>query len=163
MSLISHCLDLIGAFVAVYVITTGYYFISKILCCTIMVVIQCPHCSLSVELDDGVSGLFDCPHCGEDFQWGEIDEEIDHKKPTGSDWAMSRVPRYVGIVFVLGTVLLFFPVILALLLPVLFGVFFVYMMTLSPIYVGRARKQRLISTAREIQSGIKAIKEYELD
>lgn len=94
---------------------------------------------------------------------GEIDEEIDHKKPTGSDWAMSRVPRYVGIVFVLGTVLLFFPVILALLLPVLFGVFFVYMMTLSPIYVGRARKQRLISTAREIQSGIKAIKEYELD
>lgn len=79
MSLISHCLDLIGAFVAVYVITTGYYFISKILCCTIMVVIQCPHCSLSVELDDGVSGLFDCPHCGEDFQWGEIDEEIDHK------------------------------------------------------------------------------------
>jgi len=36
-------------------------------------------------------------------------------------------------------------------------------MTLSPIYVGRARKQRLISTAREIQSGIKAIKEYELD
>ncbi len=128
-----------------------------------MVVIQCPHCSLEVELDDGVSGLFDCPHCGEDFQWGEINEEIDHKIPTVSDWAMSRVPRYVGIVFVLGTVLLFFPVILALLLPVLFGVFFVYMMTLSPIYVGRARKQRLISTAREIQSGIKAIKEYELD
>ena len=73
-----------------------------------MVVIQCPHCILEVELDDGVSGLFDCPHCGEDFQWGEIDEEIDHKKPTRSDWAMSRVPRYVGIVFVLGTVLLFF-------------------------------------------------------
>ena len=109
----------VSSFVAVYVITTGYYFIRKILCCTIMVVIQCPHCSLEVELDDGVSGLFDCPHCGEEFQWGEIDEEIDHKKPTGSDWAMSRVPRYVGIVFVLGAVLLFFPVILALLLPCL--------------------------------------------
>ena len=42
-----------------------------------MVVIQCPHCSLEVELDDGVSGLFDCPHCGEEFEWGEIDEEND--------------------------------------------------------------------------------------
>ena len=128
-----------------------------------MVVIQCPHCSLEVELDDGVSGLFDCPHCGEEFQWGEIDEEIDHKKPTGSDSAMSRVPRYVGIVFVLGAVLLFFPVILVLLIPVLFGVFFVYMMVLSPFAVGRMRRQRYISGAKEIQSTIKAIKEYELD
>ena len=24
-----------------------------------MVVIQCPHCSLEVELDDGISGLFE--------------------------------------------------------------------------------------------------------
>ena len=153
----------VSSFVAVYVITTGYYFIRKILCCTIMVVIQCPHCSLEVELDDGVSGLFDCPHCGKEFQWGEIDEEIDHKKPTGSDWAMSRVPRYVGIVFVLGAVLLFFPVILALLLPVLFGVFFVCVMVLSPIYGGRWARQRHISGAKAVQSTIKAIKEYELD
>ena len=84
-------------------------------------------------------------------------------KPIGSDWAMSRVPRYVGIVFVLGTVLLFFPVILALLLPVLFGVFFVCTFGLSLIYVGRMRKQRWISTARGIQSTIKAIKEVDLD
>jgi hypothetical protein len=49
----------------------------KVLWYAIMVVIQCPHCSLEVELDDGVSGLFDCPHCGEDFQWGESDEEND--------------------------------------------------------------------------------------
>ena len=35
----------------------------------IMVVIQCPHCSLEVELDDGISGLFDCPHCGEEFSF----------------------------------------------------------------------------------------------
>ena len=33
-----------------------------------MAVIQCPHCSLEVELDDGGPGLFDCPHCGEEFQ-----------------------------------------------------------------------------------------------
>ena len=55
-----------------------------------MVVIQCPHCILEVELDDGVSGLFDCPHCGEDFQWGEIDEEIDHNIVTWLDWAASK-------------------------------------------------------------------------
>ena len=140
----------------------GYNFIRKILCCTIMVVIQCPHCSLEVELDDGESGLFDCPHCGEEFQWGEIDEEIDHKKPTGSDSAMSRVPRYFGIVFVVGAVLLFFPVLIALLLPVLFGIFVISMFALTPIYIER-RQQRLISTARCIQLNIKEIKEYELD
>ena len=128
-----------------------------------MVVIQCPHCSLEVELDDGVSGLFDCPHCGEEFQWGEIDEEIDHKKPTGSDSAMSRVPRYVGIVFVLGAVLLLFPVILVLLIPVLFGVFFVYMMVLSPFAVGRMKWQIRRSQIDGIKSSIKAIKEYELE
>ena len=33
-------------------------------------------------MDDGVSGLFDCPHCGEEFEWGEMDEEIDHERPT---------------------------------------------------------------------------------
>ena len=38
-----------------------------------MVVIQCPHCSLEVELDDGRSGLLDCPHCGKEL--GEINEE----------------------------------------------------------------------------------------
>ena len=140
----------------------GYNFIRKILCCTIMVVIQCPHCSLEVEWDNGESGLFDCPHCGEEFQWGEIDEEIDHKKPTGSDSAMSRVPRYFGIVFVVGAVLLFFPVLIALLLPVLFGIFVISMFALTPIYIER-RQQRLISTARSIQRNIKEIKEYELD
>ena len=153
----------VSSFVAVYVITTGYYFIRKILCFTIMVVIQCPHCSLEVELDDGVSGLFDCPHCQEEFQWGEIDEEIDHKKPTGSDSAMSRVPRYVGVVFVLGVVLLFFPVVIALLLPVLFGIFFVCVMVLGPIYSGRLRSQIRRSQIDGIKSTIKAIKEYELE
>ena len=113
-------------------------------------------------MDDGVSGLFNCPHCQEEFQWGEIDEEIDHKKPTGSDWAMSRVPRYVGIVFVLGAVLLFFPVILALLLPILFGIFLIFVFV-SSFRLRNKRHQRLISTARELQSNFKAIKEYELD
>ena len=34
-----------------------------------MVVIQCPHCGEDVELEDGASGLFDCPYCNKDFAW----------------------------------------------------------------------------------------------
>jgi endogenous inhibitor of DNA gyrase (YacG/DUF329 family) len=34
-----------------------------------MVVIQCPHCGEDVELEDGASGLFDCPFCNKDFAW----------------------------------------------------------------------------------------------
>ena len=73
-----------------------------------MVVIQCPHCSLEVELDDGVSGLFDCPHCGEDFQWGEIDEEIDHNIFTWLDWAASKIYLQFGILIFLYPLALFF-------------------------------------------------------
>ena len=34
-----------------------------------MVVIQCPHCEEDIELEDGASGLFDCPYCNRDFAW----------------------------------------------------------------------------------------------
>ena len=34
-----------------------------------MVVIQCPHCGKDVELEDGASGLFDCPYCSEVFEY----------------------------------------------------------------------------------------------
>ena len=34
-----------------------------------MVVIQCPHCGEDVELEDDASGLFDCPHCHNNFDW----------------------------------------------------------------------------------------------
>ena len=34
-----------------------------------MVVIQCPHCEEDIELEDGASGLFDCPYCNKDFAW----------------------------------------------------------------------------------------------
>lgn len=36
-----------------------------------MVVIQCPHCGEDVELEDDASGLFDCPLCGNNFDWNE--------------------------------------------------------------------------------------------
>ncbi len=74
-----------------------------------MAVIQCPHCSLKVGLEDGVSGVFDCPHCGKEFQWGEMDEEIDHSMLAWFDWAASKIYLQVGILLLLYPVALFFP------------------------------------------------------
>ena len=34
-----------------------------------MVDLQCPHCDEDIELDDGDSGMFNCPYCSEDFYW----------------------------------------------------------------------------------------------
>ena len=34
-----------------------------------MVEVQCPQCEEGVELDDGVVGLFNCPHCDYEFSW----------------------------------------------------------------------------------------------
>ena len=34
-----------------------------------MVEIQCPHCDKNIELEDGISGMFDCPHCHNEFIW----------------------------------------------------------------------------------------------
>ncbi len=36
-----------------------------------MVEIQCPHCEEDIELEDGVSGLFDCPYCDNEFSFGD--------------------------------------------------------------------------------------------
>ena len=74
-----------------------------------MAVIQCPHCSLKVELDVGGSGVFDCPHCGKEFQWGEMDEEIDHNMLAWIDWAASKIYMQVVILLLLYPVALFFP------------------------------------------------------
>ncbi len=35
-----------------------------------MAVIQCPHCENGIELEDGVSGLFNCPYCDNEFSFG---------------------------------------------------------------------------------------------
>ena len=34
-----------------------------------MVELQCPHCDEDIELDDGDSGLFNCPYCDKEFYW----------------------------------------------------------------------------------------------
>jgi len=36
-----------------------------------MAVIQCPHCEQDIELEDGVSGLFDCPYCDNEILFGD--------------------------------------------------------------------------------------------
>ena len=36
-----------------------------------MVIIQCPHCGHDIELEDGASGLFDCPYCDNEFSFGD--------------------------------------------------------------------------------------------
>ena len=41
-----------------------------------MAIIQCPHCGEDVELEDGISGLFDCPHCEQDFSYGDYDNAL---------------------------------------------------------------------------------------
>ena len=35
--------------------------------------VQCPNCDKDIELEDGMYGLFECPHCNVDFLW-ERDE-----------------------------------------------------------------------------------------
>ena len=34
-----------------------------------MVEIQCPNCDEDIELEDGDFGLFNCPHCDDEFSW----------------------------------------------------------------------------------------------
>ena len=36
-----------------------------------MVVIQCSHCGEDVELEDGISGLFDCPYCDNEISFSD--------------------------------------------------------------------------------------------
>jgi len=49
-----------------------------------MVEIQCPHCEEDIELEDGISGLFDCPHCDKEFSWG-----------SGTKWTLNNVLKWV--------------------------------------------------------------------
>ena len=53
-----------------------------------MVEIQCPHCGKNIELEDGLSGMFDCPYCHNEFIWENektnkqiSDHHINHYEP----------------------------------------------------------------------------------
>lgn len=52
-----------------------------------MTLIQCPHCVEDIELEDGSSGLFDCPHCNGEFEWGvEQDQGQDEYEGPLMQW-----------------------------------------------------------------------------
>lgn len=53
-----------------------------------MAEIQCPHCDKNIELEDGLSGMFDCPYCHNEFIWGNekqtkqiSNHHINHHEP----------------------------------------------------------------------------------
>ena len=74
-----------------------------------MVVIQCPHCNLKVDLADAGAGRFSCPHCGKEFQWGEMDENTDSGLFSWLDRAASTIYLQIGILIILYPVSLFNP------------------------------------------------------
>jgi len=45
-----------------------------------MVVIECPHCSEDIEMDDDAYGLFECPYCRGEYEWGEAPKTTTKKK-----------------------------------------------------------------------------------
>ena len=74
-----------------------------------MVVIQCPHCNLKVDLADAGPGRFSCPHFGKEFQWGEMDENTDSGLFSWLDRAASTIYLQIGILIILYPVSLFNP------------------------------------------------------
>lgn len=50
-----------------------------------MIVIECPHCSEDIEMDDDAYGLFECPICEGEYEWGEAPKKK-KKKTTKSDF-----------------------------------------------------------------------------
>ena len=46
-----------------------------------MVEIQCLRCSGDIDLADDASGLFDCPHCDEEFEYGTNHEAGELNRP----------------------------------------------------------------------------------
>ncbi|HII96093.1 MAG TPA: hypothetical protein HA276_00220 [Candidatus Poseidoniaceae archaeon] len=85
-----------------------------------MVVIQCPHCNRKVDLADAGPGRFACPHCGEEFQWGEMVEETNGGIFTWFDRAASTIYLQIGILILLYPVTLFNPDLIGLFSALLF-------------------------------------------
>ena len=85
-----------------------------------MVVIRCPHCNLKVDLADAGPGRFACPHCGKEFQWGEMDEDTDDGLFAWLDRAASTIYLQIGMLVLLYPVTLFIPDLLGLYSALLF-------------------------------------------
>tara|TARA_B100001559_G_C16187673_1_gene478412 strand:- start:51 stop:443 length:393 start_codon:yes stop_codon:yes gene_type:complete len=68
-----------------------------------MVEIQCPHCIESIELDDGVFGLFECPHCEKEFEWNPEEDASDDDLFNTKDFLIGlcgpAIPSAIGIFY----------------------------------------------------------------
>ena len=99
-----------------------------------MVEIQCPHCVESIELDDGIFGLFECPFCEEEFEWNPEEEASNDDLFNTKDFLIGlcgpTIPSAIGIfcsfVFVDGLDTLIWIVISWLIWPVMAIIFLIY-------------------------------------
>ena len=83
----------------------------------IMVEIQCPHCGKNIELDEGLSGMFDCPYCHNEFIW-ENEKKI---KQISNQHINHHEPMPLGFMIIFG-------IIAGLILIVIFGYLFLLML-----------------------------------
>ena len=82
-----------------------------------MAEIQCPHCDKNIELEDGLSGIFDCPYCHNEFIWGNEKQT----KQISNHHINHHEPMPLGFKIVFG-------VIAGLILLVIFGYLFLLML-----------------------------------
>lgn len=68
--------------------------------------ILCPHCQKNIALEEGAFGLFDCPHCDEEFSW-----DSDRKKKIDNvlKWTnvVGAVVCVIGLIGVIGLLIWF--------------------------------------------------------
>ena len=99
-----------------------------------MVEIQCPHCVESIELDDGIFGLFECPFCEEEFEWNperdSLNDDLFNVKDFFIGLCAPAIPSSIGIfcsfVFVDGWDAVIWFVISMLIWPVMAIIFLIY-------------------------------------
>ena len=65
-----------------------------------MVEIQCPHCGKNIELEDGISGMFDCPYCHNEF----ILENEKKTKPFSNQQINHHEPMPLGFKILFGMI-----------------------------------------------------------
>ena len=82
-----------------------------------MVEIQCPHCGENIGLEDGISGMFDCPCCHNEFIW----ENEEKSKPFSNQQIDYHEPMPLGFKLLFG-------MIAGLILIVIFGYLFLLML-----------------------------------
>jgi hypothetical protein len=63
-----------------------------------MVEIQCPHCDENIELEDGSYGLFDCPFCGDEFEWENHNGDLVDNSDPFSKEALVHQLKIAGII-----------------------------------------------------------------